>query len=111
MPGHTAVDDGGSKVLTISSIEDDCATKGVTLVIHPAIRRAVEGFEESFYIGARCFLRGEADGTYFLPLRTGGHVRLAFTNRLSPGRHLILRVDPITMDGLALIKASLQDIG
>jgi hypothetical protein len=96
-------------VLTIANIEDDCDAKGVTLVMHPAIRRAVKGFEESFYIGACCFLRGEADGVYFLPLRTGGYVRLRFTKRLSSGRHAILRVDPLTADGLGKIKTSFKE--
>ncbi len=97
-------------VLTIATIEDDCDAKGMTLVMHPAIRRAIKGFEESFYIGARCFLRGEADGAYFLPLRSGGYVRLKFSKRLSAGRHPILRVDPLTADGLDMVKASLRDV-
>jgi hypothetical protein len=94
-------------VLTIANIEQDCDAKGVTLVMHPAIRKAVKGFEESFYVGACCFLRGETDGIYFLPLRTGSYVRLRFTKCLSPGRHAILRVDPLTADGLDKIKTSL----
>jgi hypothetical protein len=98
----------GSTVLTLSNIEQDCDAKGITLVLHPAIRKAVKGFEESFYIGACCFLRGETDGVYFLPLRTGGYVRLRFTKRLSAGRHAILRVDALTSDGLGKIKTSLK---
>jgi len=96
-------------VLTIASIEKDCDAKGVTLVMHPAIRQAVSGFEESFYIGARYFLRGEGDGAYFLPLRSGGYVRLGFSRRSSPGGHAILRVDPLSPEGLARVKASLRD--
>ncbi len=100
---------GGLTVLTIAKIETDCDAKGVTLVMHPAIRQAVCGFEESFYIGARCFLRGEADGAYFLPLRGTGYVRLAFSKRVSPGGHPILRVDPLNPEGLRAVKASLQE--
>lgn len=96
-------------MLTIATIEDDCDANGVTLVMHPAIRRAIDGYAESFYIGARCFLRGEADGAYFLPLRSGGYVRLLFTKRVSPGGHAILRVDPLSPDSLRVVKSSLQD--
>jgi len=92
-------------VLTISSIEDLCETKGVTLVIHPAIRRAVKGYEESFYVGAACFLRGETDGLFFLPLDRG-YVRLRFSQRWSAKGHPILRIDPTTPDALARIKAA-----
>lgn len=102
---------GGSTVLTIASIEKDCDAKGVTLVMHPVIRQAVSGFEESFYIGARCFLRGEGDGAYFLPLRGSDYVSLAFSKRVSPGGHPILRVDPLRPDDLRAIKASLRDEG
>ena len=93
----------------MTNIEEDWDAKGLTLVMHPAIRKAVKGFEESFYIGACCFLRGETDGVYFLPLRNGGCVRLRFTKRLSPGKHSILRVDPLTADGLGKIKVSLTE--
>lgn len=96
-------------MLTIANIEDDCDAKGMTLVMHPVLRQAIKGFEESFFIGARCFLRGEADGAYFLPLRKGGYVRLTFTKRLSPGGHSILRVDPLNSDGLGLVRSSLRD--
>ena len=96
-------------MLTIASIERDCDAKGVTLVMHPAIRQAVCGFEESFHIGARCYLRGEGDGVYFLPLRGTGYVRMAFSKRVSPGGHPILRVDPLSPDGLRAVKASLRE--
>jgi hypothetical protein len=81
------------------------------LVLHPAIRQAVRGYEESFYIGLRCFLKGETDGLYFLPLSCGGYVRLLFSKRLSAGEHNILRVDPISRDGLQRVKASLAQAG
>jgi hypothetical protein len=94
-------------VLSFDAVEDVCESKRTTLVIHPAIRRAIKGFEESFYVGLRCFLAGETDGLYFLPLSTGGYVRLLFSKRMSAGGHKILRIDPVTRDGLARIKASL----
>ncbi len=95
-------------MLTIAGIEEVCEAKGITLVMHPAIRRAVKPYEESFYIGACCFLSNEADGVYFLPLGNGGYVRLVFTKRRSAKGHPILRVDPATTDGLARIKAALS---
>jgi hypothetical protein len=94
-------------VLSFDAVEDVCESKRTTLVIHPAIRRAIRGFEESFYVGLRCFLAGETDGLYFLPLPAGGYVRLLFAKRMSAGGHNILRIDPVTRDGLARIKASL----
>jgi hypothetical protein len=94
-------------VLSFDAVEDVCESKRTTLVIHPAIRRAIKGFEESFYVGLRCFLAGETDGLYFLPLSAGGYVRLLFSKRMSAGGHKILRIDPVTRDGLARIKASL----
>jgi hypothetical protein len=94
-------------VLSFDAVEDVCESKRTTLVIHPAIRRAIRGFEESFYVGLRCFLAGETDGLYFLPLPAGGYVRLLFSKRMSAGGHNILRIDPVTRDGLARIKASL----
>jgi hypothetical protein len=95
-------------VLSFDAVEDVCESKRTTLVIHPAIRRAVKGYEESFYIGLRCFLKGETDGLYFLPLQSGGYVRLIFSKRLSSGGHKLLRIDPITKEGLTRIKASLS---
>ena len=96
-------------VVTLSSLEEVCESKGITLVVHPAVRRAIKGYEESFYVGLRCFLAGETDGLYFLPLRTGGYVRLVLSKRSSPGGYNILRVDPLTTEGLARIRASLHD--
>jgi hypothetical protein len=93
-------------VLSFDAVEDVCASTHTTLVIHPAIRRAVRGYEESFYIGLRCFLKGETDGLYFLPLSSGEYVRLRFSKRVSQRGYKILRVDPLT-DGLERIKASL----
>jgi hypothetical protein len=71
-------------VLSLDAVEDLCESTRTTLVIHPVIRRAVRGYEESFYIGLRCFLRGETDGLYFLPLPGGDYVRLLFSKRTSP---------------------------
>jgi hypothetical protein len=94
-------------VLSFESVEEDCESKSITLVVHPAIRRAVRGYEESFYIGLRCFLKGETDGLYFLPLESGGYERLRFSQRRSAGGHPILRVDPISVEGLQRIKSGL----
>ena len=98
-------------MLSFDAVEEVCAQKRTALVIHPAVRQAIRGYEESFYVGLRCFLAGETDGLYFLPLRTGDYVRLVFSKRLSPGGHDLLRLDPLTSDGLARIKASLRDVG
>jgi hypothetical protein len=97
-------------VLNFEAIEDACESRRTTLAIHPAIRQALEGYEESFDVGLRCFLAGEADGLYFLPLRTGGYVRLALSKRASAGGHTILRVDPLSKEGLARIKRSLEGL-
>jgi hypothetical protein len=83
-------------VLSFESVEEVCESKSITLVVHPAIRRALKGYEESFYIGLRCFLKGESDGIFFLPLHDSGYVRLAFSQRHSSGGHPILRVDPLS---------------
>jgi hypothetical protein len=98
-----------STVLSFDAVEEVCESKHTTLVIHPIIRRAVKGYEESFYVGLRCYLAGETDGLYFLPLPSGGYVRLLFSKRVSFGGHKILRIDPLTKDGLKRIKASLED--
>ena len=93
-------------MLSFESVEEVCESKSITLVVHPAIRRAVKGYEESFYIGLRCFLKGESDGIFFLPLHDGDYVRLAFFQRHSSGGHPILRVAPLTSEGLDRIKAA-----
>ena len=95
-------------MLSFQSVEEVCESKSITLVIHPAVRRAVKGYEESFYIGLRCFLKGESDGIFFLPLHDGGYVRLAFSQRYSAGGHPILRVDPLSSEGLDRIKAAIR---
>lgn len=95
-------------MLSFQSVEEVCESKSITLVVHPAIRRAVKGYEESFYIGLRCFLKGESDGIFFLPLQDGGYVRLAFSQRHSVGGHPILRVAPLTSEGLDQIKAAIR---
>ena len=93
-------------MLSFESVEEVCESKSITLVVHPAIRRAVKGYEESFYIGLRCFLKGESDGIFFLPLQDGGYARLAFSQRYSAGGHPILRVAPLTSEGMDRIKAA-----
>lgn len=96
-------------MLSFDAVEKVCESKHTTLVIHPTIRRAIKGYEESFYVGLRCYLAGETDGLYFLPLATGGYVRLMFSKRMSAGGNKILRIDPLTKQGLARIKASLPE--
>ena len=96
-------------MLSFNDVEDVCESRRTTLVVHPAIRRALKGYEESFYIGLRSFLKGETDGLYFLPLSSGGYVRLLFSRRLSPGGHSIFRLDPLSPEGLQLIRGSLKD--
>jgi hypothetical protein len=98
-------------LLSFDAVEDVCESTRTTLVIHPLIRQAVKGYEESFYIGLRCFLKGETDGLYFLPLESGGYVRLLFSKRSSSGGHNILRVDPFGKDGLRQIKLALAKSG
>jgi hypothetical protein len=95
-------------VLSFDAVEEVCESKSITLVLHPAIRRAVKGYEESFYIGLSCFLKGDADGIFFLPLPDSGYVRLAFSKRHSAGGHPILRVAPLTSEGLDRIKAAVK---
>jgi len=95
----------GVRVLaTLSTIEDGCERKELTLVVHPAIRRAMHGYEDSFYIGVRCFLKGEGDGVFYLPIATGGYVRLVFSKRRSAGGYVILRLDPVRPEDLARVK-------
>lgn len=98
-------------MLSFESVEEICESQNITLVVHPVIRRAVRGYEESFYVGLRCFLKGESDGLYFLPLQSGGYARLVFSQRQSPGGHPILRVDSVTAEGLQRIRASLGNSG
>jgi hypothetical protein len=100
----------GSAVLSFETVQEVCESQSITLVVHPAIRKAVRGYEESFYIGLRCFLKGESDGVYFLPLQTGGYERLVFTKRVSAGGYNLLRIDPMSTHGLVRIKASLGDL-
>ena len=95
-------------MLSLASIEEVCEAKRITLVMHPAIRRAIKPYGESFYVGACSFLRGDPDDLYFLPLDRGGYVRLRFSKRQSPGGHKILRVDPLTSEGLEQIKRALR---
>lgn len=95
-------------MLSIDAVEEVCESRQTALVIHPAIRQAIKGYEESFYIGLRCFLAGESDGLYFLPLQGAGYVRLIFSKRVSSGGYNLLRIDPLTKEGLARIKASLD---
>jgi hypothetical protein len=98
-------------VLGFGAVEDICESRRTTLVIHPAVRQSLKGYEESFYVGLRCFLAGETDGLYFLPLQSGGYVRLIFSKRVSSGGHNLLRVDPLTTECLMRIKASMSDSG
>ena len=88
---------------TLSVIEDGCDQRAITLVVHPAIRRVIKRYEESFYIGVRSFLQGEGDGVFFLPLQTG-YVRLLFSKRCSAGGYEILRLDPSSGEDIARIK-------
>jgi hypothetical protein len=106
--GRLAAQTWGSAVLGFESVEEVCESKNITLVIHPAIRSAVKGYEESFYIGLRCFLKGESDRIFFLPLHDGGYVRLTFSQRHSSGGHPLLRVDPLTSEGQDRIKAAIR---
>ena len=95
-------------MLSFKAVEEVCESKSITLVVHPAIRRALKGYEESFSIGLRCFLKGDSDGIFFLPLQDGSYVRLTFSQRYSSAQHPILRVDPLTSDGLHQIKVAFQ---
>jgi hypothetical protein len=79
--------------LTIADVEKACEANSVTLVMHPAVRCAVRAYEESFYIGACSFLKGESDGLYFLPLKGGGLVPLRFSRRSSATGYPILRTE------------------
>jgi hypothetical protein len=96
-------------VLSFDAVEEACESKRTTLVIHPVIRRAIKGYEESFYVGLRCFLAGETDGLFFLPLPSGGYVRLVFSKRVSPGGYNLLRIDSLSGEGLVRIKAAFSE--
>jgi hypothetical protein len=85
-------------------VEDVCAQRDITLVIHPAIRKALVGLEDDFSGPAAAFLQGAGQAAFFLPLPTGGDVKLVFELRYSAGEHLILRVIPARADGLQRIK-------
>lgn len=98
-------------MLTIGGIEEVCEAKGITLVMHPTVRKAIKPYEESFYIGACCFLGNETDGIYFLPLGNGGYVRLLFTKRRSSNGHPILRVEPAAADGMDRIRTAIRARG
>ena len=88
----------------LNTVEEVCQERDITLVIHPAIRKALLGFEEDFSAPAASFLRGEGRAAYFLPLQGGGDVKLVFSLRYSAGEHLILRVDTGRPEGLVRIK-------
>ncbi len=92
------------------SVEEVCAEREITLVIHPAIRKALIGFEEELSCPAAAFLQGAGRAAYFLPLQSGGDVKLEFSLRYSAGEHLILRVDPARSDGLARIKEAVRRV-
>jgi hypothetical protein len=98
-------------VLSIAQLEDICESQEITLVMHPAVRAALRGYEESFHIGLKCFLKGETDGLFFLPLRNGGHVRLRFAKRTSVGEFSILRIDPEATEALQRIKQAFDGAG
>jgi hypothetical protein len=93
-------------MLSFDEVEDICQKKQTTLVIHPLIRKAIRGYEESFYVGLRCFLRGDSDGVFFLPLPISGYERLIFSKRSSAFGFNILRVEPLDVDGLARVRTS-----
>jgi hypothetical protein len=52
-------------VSNFDAVEEVCAQKRTALVIHPAVRQAIRGYEESFYVGLRCFLAGEQTASIF----------------------------------------------
>ncbi len=89
-------------------VEGFCEEKDITLVIHPAIRKALAGFEEEFSRPAAAFLKGAGRTAYFLPLQSGGDVKLVFSLRYSAGEHLILRVHTATPEGLERIKVAVR---
>ena len=88
--------------------EEACQGRDITLVIHPAIQKALIGYEDEFSVPAAAFLQGEGRAAYFLPLQGGGDVKLVFSLRYSAGEHLILRVDPARPEGLTRIKEAVR---
>ena len=90
------------------AVEEVCKGRDITLVIHPAIRAALRGYEEEVSLPAAAFVRGEGRAAYFLPLRGGGDVKLVFSLRYSDGEHLILRVDTGRPKGLVRIKEAVR---
>jgi hypothetical protein len=90
------------------TVEEVCQGRDITLVIHPAVRKALTGYEEEFSILASAFLQGEGRAAFFLPLPDGGDVKLVFSLRYSAGEHLILRVEPARSDGLSRIKDAVR---
>ncbi len=89
------------------TVEEICEARDITLVLHPAIRKALTGYEE-FSIPAAAFLKGRGSTAYFLPLQGGGDVKLVFSLRYSAGEHLILKVDPARAEGLSRIKEAVR---
>ena len=92
----------------LNTVEWVCQERDITLVIHPAIREALVGYEEDFSIPAAAFLKGQGRAAYFLPLPGGGDVKLEFSLRYSAGRHLIRRVDTSRPEGLVRIKEAVR---
>ena len=92
----------------VLAVEEVCNGKDITLVIHPAIRKGLVGFEEEFSTSAAAFLQGGGRVAYFLPLQGGGDVKLVFALRYSSGEHLILRIDTARPEGLARIKETVK---
>ena len=93
--------------MTIDDIEESCARRRMTLVLHPAIRQAIRGYEESLQVGLKAYLQDESEALFFLPVEGNGYVQLAFSTRRSPIGHLILRIDPLDPAELRRIKLSL----
>ncbi len=90
------------------AVKEVCKGRDITLVIHPAIRKALVGYEQEFSIPAAAFLQGAGRAAYFLPLLGGGDVKLVFSLRYSAGEHLILRVETARPEGLARIKEAIR---
>src|SRR3982750_3014791 len=54
-----------AELLKKKIMEDVCEQHDTTLVITPALRRAILRFDEGLDIGFVCFSEGETDGVYF----------------------------------------------